>query len=173
MSAARINLRAPRLAALAAAGAACLTVALGCGSGSHTTETQKVEAVVRRWIAAERAGDGRTWCAQLSAARLAKEQLNIYNGTGKHYSCAVMHSTRPPGIARLDLYARARREVTEGFRIERTTIIGYKATVAFSWLVSSQPNPLITYAGDVREGNRWVTSVSLVRDRGRWQIGRS
>ena len=172
MTLTRLSYRAPRALSAASAMAVCLAAAIGC-SGSHPSEAARVEAVVRRWIAAERAGDGRTWCAQLSAARLAKEELNIYYATGKHYSCAAMHSANPPGVAHPELYARARREATEGFRIERTAIAGYKATVAYSWLVSSQSNPLISNAGDVREGNRWVATVSLVRAGSNWQIGRS
>jgi hypothetical protein len=163
----------PRPVVCAIAGAICLVVATGCAGRSPRDETKRVEAVVGRWIAAERAGDGRTWCDQLSTARLAKEEQNIFNATGRRYSCAEMHSTRPPGIPRLDLYTRARREVTEGFRIERTTIAHNKATVRFSWLASRQPNPLISHVGDTREGDRWASEVSLVLQHGSWKIGRS
>jgi hypothetical protein len=162
----------PRAVAAALAAAASLAAASGCSGAARASDKQRVEAVVSRWIAAERAGDGSTWCAQLSAARLAKEAVLIFDATGKHYPCALMHSARPPNITRLDLYTRARREVTEGFRIERTTITHEKAVVAFSWLASSKPNPIITYAGDTREGNRWVATVALVREQGNWKIGR-
>jgi hypothetical protein len=159
--------------ACCAAAVLCLLVAAGCGGSAHLTEKQRVEAVVHRWLAAERAGDGAAWCDQLSRARRAREGQLIFAATGRHYSCAVMHSSRPPGVREPALYERARRELTEDARVERTTINGNKATVQYSWLASARTNPLINYGEDVRRGNRWLGTVALVREEGEWRIGRS
>jgi hypothetical protein len=152
--------------------AACLAAVCGCGGAAHPSEREKVEAVVDRWLAAEHSGDGATWCDQLSRARLAREEENITKATGHAYSCARMHTGRPPGVSNPELYVRARRELTEGFRVESATIAGAKASVAYSWLASKQTNPLLGYIGDTRRGDRWEATVSLVREGENWKIGR-
>jgi hypothetical protein len=166
--------RAPRrLRRYALAGAiAVALLAAGCSSGSPR-EAHAVDAVVHRWIAAERSADGRTWCELLARKHLADAERNAHSFKPP-LTCVELASPNPPGLSAIERseLVSAEHEATEGFRIEQTSVDGDAASVQISWLVPTSVNPMLSTAGNTRRGDRFYTTFHLVRQNGLWKIGR-
>jgi hypothetical protein len=150
---------------------ACLML-VGCSSASPV-EVRAVDTVVHMWIAAERNADGSTWCRLLARKHLAAEESNAHTSEPP-LTCAELHSPAPRGLSATERseLARAQHEVTNGFRIERTSVDGERASVQISWLVPTRVNPILSTAGNTRRGDRFITTFQLVRQGGSWKIGR-
>lgn len=149
-----------------------LSLAPGCAGGDHRNDKRLVDTVVRRFLAAERAGDGRTWCGLLDVKRHAFEE-QAARELGPHVTCSQAQSPHPPGASRRDrrYIALARHQDTTGLRIEQTKVSGDRAEVRFSWLVPRRLVPIASTAGSTRRGNRFITNIYLRREQGSWKIG--
>lgn len=150
--------------------------AVGCGSEAQLRrEVAAVKAVTWKWLRALAVGDGQTYCSVLSrrlrnqvdqAARLLGEDLH------RRISCAEANSADPPGTPRDELpqLELARRQSSAGLRIDRVTVNGNRATVAYSWLVPAHPSRVMSFKRPAR-GNRVDEVATLDKQAGAWRIG--